>query len=188
MEEIETIKKELKGILSIKRYQHSIGVMEKAEEFAKIYNIDTKKAALAGLTHDIAKEMSNKEMLEYVLQNDIKVDSIEMESPSLLHGPIGADICKKKYAFSEDMARAIAIHTTGDENMSIFDKIIFISDKIEKNRVYDCVQDIREVSVINLDEALLLFLNHHIERMIKKGKIIHPKSILFRNSIIKSEE
>ena len=40
MEKIEQIKKELKNMLSEKRYIHSIGVMEMASELAKIYNVD----------------------------------------------------------------------------------------------------------------------------------------------------
>ena len=37
MENIEKIKKDLKQVLSERRYEHSIGVMNMAEEFAKIY-------------------------------------------------------------------------------------------------------------------------------------------------------
>ena len=45
-------------MLSEKRYMHSVGVMRKAEQLAKKYGIDVNKAKLAGLAHDIAKEMS----------------------------------------------------------------------------------------------------------------------------------
>ena len=55
LELIEKIKKDLKNMLSEYRYNHSIGVMNKAIELAKIYGVDEDKAALAGLTHDIAK-------------------------------------------------------------------------------------------------------------------------------------
>ena len=184
MQDIEVVKKDLKGILSPKRYEHSIRVMKKAIKLAKIYSVDINKTALAAVAHDIAKEMDKKEMLIYINNNSINADQIEKNQPNLLHGAIGADICKKKYGFTEDMARAIDIHTTGDVNMNTLDKIIFLADKIEKGREYSSVEEIREASLKDLDEALLLFLNHHIERMLQKGKIIHPKSILFRNELI----
>ena len=37
---IEKIKKDIESILSPKRYNHSVGVMERAEKLAKIYGID----------------------------------------------------------------------------------------------------------------------------------------------------
>jgi len=188
IEDIEVVKNELKQILSPERYKHSIGVMEKAGELAQIYSVNVNKAMLTAVAHDIAKEVGDEKSIEYARNNGIGIDSIELENPYLLHAPVGADMCKKRYNFTEEMCRAIAIHTTGDKDMSIFDKIIFLSDKIEKNRTYDMVEEIRNISLQNLDEAVLLFLNHHIERMIRKDRIIHPKSILCRNTLIKDKE
>ena len=46
MELIDKIKQELKESLSEKRYIHSLGTMERAEELAKIYGVDVEKARL----------------------------------------------------------------------------------------------------------------------------------------------
>ena len=62
---LNKIDNDLKKVLSEKRYNHSTGVMKKAEELAKIYKIDVNKAKLVGLAHDIGKELSKEEMLEY---------------------------------------------------------------------------------------------------------------------------
>ena len=91
MEKIEQIKKELKNMLSEKRYIHSIGVMKMASELAKIYNVDIEMAQIAGLLHDNAKEMTDEEMLQYVKENNIKISETEKNSIQLLHGKIGAD-------------------------------------------------------------------------------------------------
>ena len=95
MEKIEQIKKELKNMLSEKRYIHSIGVMKMASELAKIYNVDIEMAQIAGLLHDNAKEMTDEEMLQYVKENNIKISETEKNSIQLLHGKIGAVIAKK---------------------------------------------------------------------------------------------
>ena len=71
MKYIEEIKNELRNILSEKRYLHSIGVMEKAIELAKIFGEDEEKAGYVGLVHDIAKEMTEEELLEYANKNNI---------------------------------------------------------------------------------------------------------------------
>ena len=85
------------------------------------------------IAHDIAKEMTDEEMLEYAKLNHIEVDEIESIQPSLLHGKIGADIAAKKYGFTEDMVNAIKWHTTGRKNMSMLEKIIYVADKTEEN-------------------------------------------------------
>ena len=79
MENIEKIKKDLKQVLSERRYEHSIGVMNMAEEFAKIYKVDIETAKIAGLLHDNAKEMTKEEMLKYVEENNIEITEIERQ-------------------------------------------------------------------------------------------------------------
>ena len=43
-----------------------------------------------------------------------------------MHGPIGAVIAKRDFGITDnEILRAIEIHTTGDTNMSLLEKIIF---------------------------------------------------------------
>ena len=76
MELIDTIKKDLKETLSERRYIHSIGVMEMCAKLAQIYGVDVQKAQIAGLLHDIAKEMPKEEMFKYVEENNIEITEI----------------------------------------------------------------------------------------------------------------
>ena len=132
MKSIEDVKQELEKMLSPKRYEHSIGVMEKAIELAGIYGEDEEKAAYAGLTHDIAKEMTEEEYYKYANENNIELAEIDKLVPSVLHGIIGADIVAKKYGFTEQMQDAVRYHTTGRPNMTLLDKIIYVADKTEE--------------------------------------------------------
>ena len=56
MELIERIKNDLKENLTEYRYIHSLGVMEMAEELAKVYNVDVESARIAGLLHDVVED------------------------------------------------------------------------------------------------------------------------------------
>lgn len=182
--DIEKIKEEIKNNLSERRYNHSVGTMKRAEKMAKIYNVDVEKAKLAGLTHDMAKELSQEEKLKYVKENNIKIDEVERLCPDLLHGKIAAHMCKVKYGFDEDMQEAIAFHTTGKVNMSILGKIIFLADITEENRNYEDTGKLRELSEKNLDEAMLYALNKTIEKTVKTNKLLHPDSVNSRNHIL----
>lgn len=186
MEKIDIIKEELKQILSEKRYIHSIGVMEMAMELAQIYNIDIETAQIAGLLHDNAKEMTDDEMLQYAKENNIQISETEKNSVKLLHDKIGADIAKKKYGVSEEIAKAIEYHTTTNPNMDTLAKIIYVSDKIELNRKtekYD-IEAERKLAKEDLDKAMLLIINDVTKYLIEQGKLIAIESIETRNKLL----
>lgn len=188
---LNKIDNDLKKVLSEKRYNHSTGVMKKAEELAKIYKIDVNKAKLVGLAHDIGKELSKEEILEYARKNNIEVDSVEEVNVGLLHAKIGADICKKKYGFSQDMQNAIKYHTVGSENMDLLAKIIYVADKIEDGRTYKDEEKMKELQVVrdlatkDINKALVYEIDSSITYTIQKHKLIHPDSILTRNMLLK---
>ena len=186
MELIDKIKQELKESLSEKRYIHSLGTMERAEELAKIYGVDVEKARLAGLTHDIAKEMTKEESLQYIKEHNIEIDEIEEINVKLLHGKIGANMVKEKYGLCQEIQNAILYHTTTDKNMDMLAKIIYVADKTENNRKskeFDIEYE-RELANKDIDAAIIYILDGNIEEIIKKGKLVHPKAIETRNSLL----
>lgn len=186
MELIERIKNDLKENLTEYRYIHSLGVMEMAEELATIYNVDVESTRLAGLLHDIAKEMTEEESLKYVAENSIAIDDIEKINVSILHGKIGADIAKKKYGVNEQIQKAIQYHTETNPNMDTLAKIIYVSDKIEKNRKsekFDLEYE-RNLAKEDIDAAVLFIIDASIKKVIKKEKLLHPTIVETRNKII----
>ena len=181
---LEEITKDVKNTLSEKRYIHCIGVMEQAAYLAKKYGYDIDIARVVGIAHDIAKEIPEEEKLKYVEQNNIEIDKIESVNIGLLHAKIGADICKKKYNFTEEMQNAIKYHTTGNENMNILAKIIFVADKTEKNRKYEDLKTVRDLADEDLDKCILYILDYMLVDNVNKKKLIHPNSIKIRNKIM----
>lgn len=187
---LDKIDRDLKNELSEKRYKHSIGVMKKAEELAKIYGENINRAKLVGLAHDIGKELSKEEKLKYAEDNNIDIDNIERINVGLLHTKIGADICKKRYGFSENMQDAIKYHATGSENMDLLAKILFVADKTEDGRNYkdenrmSKLEELRNIANNNIDKAVLYAIDMSLEYTILKKELIHPDSIFTRNKLI----
>ena len=182
--DIEKILEDVKNTLSEKRYIHSIGVMKQAEYVAKKYGQDVEITKAVGIAHDIAKELTEEEKIKYVEENKIEIDEIEKINIGLLHAKIGADICKKKYNFTEEMQNAIKYHTTGNENMDTLAKIIFVADKTEENRKYDDLQTVQKLADEDLDKCILYILDYMLVDNVKKQKTIHPDSIKIRNKIL----
>lgn len=130
-DEIEQI---LKRELSKERYLHTLGVRDCAVELAKRYNLDIKKAELAGLLHDCAKCKTNDELKEIIDKFLDDVDKNELKNYKTLHAPVGAYYAKEKFNIEDnEILSAIRWHTLGRVNMTMFEKIIFLADKIEKN-------------------------------------------------------
>ena len=100
--ELEEIQKYVKENLSQKRYNHSIGVMERAIELAKKYGADVDICAKIGVAHDIAKEIPEEEKIKYCIENNIEIDETERINTPLLHAKIGKDIAIKKFGFSKN--------------------------------------------------------------------------------------
>lgn len=183
--EIKELKEELKiYIKNEQRYIHSLGTMNMAEILANNYKVDTNKAMKTALMHDIAKEIIEEEALKYVKENNIEITEVEKYNTKLLHGKIGADICSKRYRFDKDMCNAIKWHTTGRENMSILEKIIFCADKVEENRKYKDIKYYRQLAMDNIDQAILEIIDYTIKENIEKGKLLLEKSIETRNYIL----
>jgi len=182
---LEQIEKDVKNTLSEERYNHSRGVMEMCAELAVRYNADVETAKKVGIAHDIAKEMTEEEKLQYVKDNNIKIDEIEKTYTRLLHAKIGADMAVKRYGFTEEMADAIRCHTTGRENMTMLDKILYIADETSLERDFDDVEYIRNLAFEDIDEAVIYFLEKVMKKMFAQKDKIHIDSVLARNSLLK---
>lgn len=188
VEDIEKLKEDLKIVLSDSRYNHSISVMNMCEALASKYNVNVKKAKLVGLMHDMAKDMTKEEKIQYVKNNNIECSLIEEKIVEILHGKIAADICKKRYQFDKEMCTAIKYHTTGKENMTLLEKILFIADKIDETRNYEGVEDLRELAFEDLDKAILKNIDDTLIINIQKNRLILEESIKTRNNLLLSSE
>lgn len=182
--EFEKIKNDIQQILTPYRYEHSLGVAKRAQELAIQFNQDVEKAKLVGIAHDIAKEMTKEESYKYAKEHNIIFDEIELHEQSLLHSKIGASICKEKYNFTKEMVQAIEYHTTGNINMSIFDKIIFLADKTEEGRTKINIEEANQAINKSLNEGMLYLLRFSIQYTLNKGGLIHPESINLMNKLI----
>lgn len=180
----EEVDKFVREKLSDKRYFHSKCVMNRCIELAKIYGVDIEKAKFIGIAHDVAKEMSKEDKLKYVSDNNIEIDDVERVNVELLHAVIGADICKKEFGFSEDMAEAVRNHTTGKPNMDMLSKILFIGDVTSQDREYGNIDNMIELANKDIDKAILENLNFTISDIVRKGRLLHLDTVRTRNWIM----
>lgn len=183
MFDIDKIKKDLKDNLSEYRYNHSLNVALVCVELANIYGVDSDKAYLAGLVHDIAKEFSEEEFNYYIKKYNLPL--LDNEFNKLKHSYVGAVFLKEKYNMDDDICRAVKLHTIASSDMKLLDKILFVADKIEPGKDYPGIEEEREVAKKDIDRALLLCLENNYKKLVSKDKKMYPDSLVVLDNLKK---
>lgn len=177
----EDFYKILKGLLKEDRYVHSLGVRDMAVKLAKIHGADEKKAELAGLLHDNAKNLDNQAIRCRELFAE--VDDLEWDNPALLHAKLGAETAKCFFGICDrEITEAIKWHTIGKKDMSLLEKIVFVADLVEENRTYPDAKPLRELAMVDIDRALCECVRATVEINKKRGAVIHPNAYEILNS------
>lgn len=187
MVKLEDAMERVQDTLSPKRYEHSVNVMKKCEEYAGIYGADVELCKLMGILHDVGKELSKEEKVKYCRDNKIPIDEIELENPGLLHGKIAADMAKKEYNLPKEAQDAIIYHTTGRANMTIYDKILFVADSTSIDRKYENTDYFRHIAKEDLDEACIEILKFTIKDRVDEEKLLHINSVYALNYLLKEK-
>ena len=170
--------------LSEYRFYHSKCVMERAIEYAKIYGADTEKARIAGICHDVAKEIPKEERIPMCEKYGVVLDEIEKKQKSLIHAKLGAKIAEVDFGCDEEICSAIRYHTTGRANMTLMEKIIFLADFTGVDRKFDDAKKIYEIAKEDLDKAILQCQKTIMMDLFDKEKLIHPNAIEAYNYLI----
>ena len=171
--------------LSEYRLYHSECVMERAIEYAQIYGANVEKARIAGIIHDIAKEVPKDEILSVCEKYNVILDEIEITNKSLIHGKLGAKIAELDFGYDAEICNSIKYHTTGRANMSLLEKIIFLADCTGKDRDYEGAKRIHDLAIEDLDKALIYYYKEFLKKRLSQEEIIHPDAINAYNYLIK---
>ena len=163
--------------LSPKRFQHTMNVKNLAVRMAQHYGVDTEKAALAAILHDSAKELPRTELLQIMQDNAIIKKGTQNRPEPVWHGICAAILAKTQWNVQDgEILSAIACHTTGKENMSKLDKILFLADMTSAERDYPGVEELRSLEMRNLDKAMIQALKMTISFVEQKNAIADPES------------
>lgn len=162
---ISKILKDLKDILKESRYIHTLNVAQTAKNMAESFGINPNQAYLAGILHDCAKNLSDNQLLDICINNNIEITKSEKAFPYLLHGKVGAFFANSKYGVTDkNVLSAIAWHTTGKPDMTDLEKIIFCADYIEPGRtVQPNLEKLRDLSKTDLDLLTYYILKDTVE-------------------------
>ncbi len=168
----QKLRKQLEKELKPDRFDHTLGVAYTAASMAFVHGADVEKALIAGFLHDCAKCMSHEEQVKICEKNKIDITEVERKNHSLLHAKVGMYLARTRYdIYDTDILNAIRWHTTGRENMSLLEKIVYIADFIEPNRkILENLPQIRKEAFEDIDRCLAHILHDSVVYLRTIGK------------------
>jgi nicotinate-nucleotide adenylyltransferase len=161
------------NMMSEERYKHTISVALTAVEIAKANKINPKKPFLAAMLHDIAKDTSidvTKNLMLKCFKKHINEEEV------VYHQFIGTIFARKLFKiYNKDILNAIKYHTTGRARMSILEKLIYVSDKIEPNRKFNTQKSL-DYCIKNFEKGFIKIIKQNKRYLSKKTDIKLDKS------------
>ena len=168
----------LKTRLTPQRLYHSICVAEQAKYLAEIFGGDAEKAYTAGLIHDIMRYEPPEKMLELIENDGQFLTESEKNITVTLHAIAGEVFLRKELNVTDkDILSAVRWHTTGKEDMSLLEKIIYVADLTSEDREYPDIIEVRAMAEESLDKTCLRGLSFTIEDNAKKCRPIHIDTV-----------
>jgi predicted HD superfamily hydrolase involved in NAD metabolism len=175
-QKIDEITQALRDRLSPRRFEHSLAVAFLAVQLAAIHGANLADALIAALLHDIAKE-SDLEAQKERIAAEIE-DADDMAIPKLWHAYVGVMVARDEFGVrSPEILRAIRIHPTGDANMTLLQKIVFLADYLEPTRRGDYAAPLRALARKDIDRAVAAAVRMKTEYVRNLGRQIHARSL-----------
>ncbi len=168
------------------RAAHIFGCEKTAAKLARCWGVDEEKARFAALLHDITKQYSQIEQLNFVQKYGILIDETFNQFPALSHAVTGAAVARAEYGADEDVVNAVRYHTTGRPGMTKLEKILYLADYIEPTRNFDGLEETRKLAYQNLDAAVLRSTADCLLYNIRKMRPVHPITISAYNEMVEA--
>ena len=164
IDELTTI---VKNTLSEKRFIHTLGVAKLARELATYNHIDPDKAYIAGLLHDVTKEMDESWQDQMLTKYN---DTVKIKAPrKIKHSYTAKYYAMEKFNITdEDILDAMYNHTICMSDKPLA-KIIYIADKREEGRKLDNKEV--EVAKYDLDKAYRMVKDDVSKYLELKGNV-----------------
>lgn len=171
--------------LSEARFQHCLNVKKECKRLAELYHVNTDIAEIAGLLHDICKEMKPEEQEELMKLSDLDVCAEELATPQLWHGIAGAQLLKQKYCITNQyVLYAVRFHTVARKDMSQLEKIVYLADLTEEGRTFVDVHILRDLVNRNLDMGMYYALRFSVQDILRKGGLLPRHTVEAYNQYV----
>lgn len=147
------------------RRAHSYRVALMACMRCRSVGVPEEKALLAAMLHDCGKYVDH-------IEGFLPPENVPS---AVLHQYRGAYLAEHRFGVSDpEILEAIRCHTSGRENMTTLDKLLYLSDLLEEGRTFQGVETLRALFWKDLDECLLQSLREQLKYLKGTEKPVFP--------------
>jgi predicted HD superfamily hydrolase involved in NAD metabolism len=185
------IDRRLDALISPERASHSRRVADLAVSLCTREGIDPERGRIAGLAHDLCKELPKKAQRELAVlytEADSALPSALM-ADKVVHGPAAAGLLARDYGLADEaILEAVAIHTVGKPGMSGLATILYCADKLEsgRERLDDGYR--RRCLAMSLDGMLLAVVEGVVGWMRSQGREIAPETLILYSTLVRKAD
>ena len=175
----------IKPMMGERRFKHSVNVSIEAMRLAEKYGADVDKAAVAGILHDITKEVDFQKQLQIIESGDIILSDVEKSTNKLWHAISGSVYIQTELGITDtDIINAVRYHTTARAGMSKLEKVIFLADFTSAERDYPDVDVIRKKADISLEEGMLYGIEFTLKSLLNRNGMLSIDAVDAYNEIL----
>jgi len=172
--------------LSRPRLSHSREAARLASELCDRFRVDEEKGYIAGICHDLARELDLSEIVLLCKEDGLPIEPWERDNPMLLHGRAAASILLKDTGYSDaEVLDAIRDHVTGRGGMGNLSKIVFAADYLEPTREFVSPEFRRRTLGLSLDEMTLAVLERKLHHVRAQSQEIVPAAQALHEELTK---
>ena len=186
--------------MSEKRARHTLAVEQMAARLAALYCPEKEQMLrVSALLHDVTKEWSTERHAAFLLAHGITPTALDLAAPKTLHARTAALLIPEQFHEYADpeVISAVRFHTTGREDMTLCEQIVYLADYIDESRTFpDCVtlrhafwdaepQNMCEKErLTHLLRVLVQSFDMTVTGLIEDGVPVSNDTFLARNSLI----
>lgn len=199
--QLSALREKIRARLSPKRFAHTLSVEACARKIGGELLPDAVSAlSAAALLHDIAKELPVDTQRELACRSGIRLTGTELLCPAIYHSFAAVSVIRSdfpEYA-GERILSAVARHTVGCAEMTVFDEIVFLADFIEDSRTYESCIAVRNSfwsafcaakdsagKELALHRGVMESMDRTMQILIGKGNYIGEDLLFARNAQLK---
>lgn len=160
------------------RWTHIVRVARMAERLAAAHGVDTLRARLAGLLHDLARLYPAERLLRECAARGMAIDAFERANPVVLHARLGAELARERFGIDDEaVLSAIRKHTLADGRMSPLDEVVYLADGLEPGREFAGRAQLAELAFRDLGAAMHAVLASSIAYLRGRELAVSPQTI-----------
>ena len=130
----------IKNRMKEKRWKHTCSVAKLASEIAQCNGLNARQAYIAGMFHDVAKEMDDEKATQ--IMQKYYPEFIDKPKP-IWHQWLSRYVSEHEFLINDPVIlNAIEHHTTGSIHISPIGKCVYVADKLDPLRGYDSSKQI----------------------------------------------